>query len=108
MPLDGPPGRGCPCVGCSRRAADTDDHSHGVRAMAASAILLADDDHDTCASLSDILSDLGCRADVADDGPTALERSRRQACGLAPLDSKMPGMDGLGLYGHLKHVRADT
>jgi len=76
--------------------------------MPASALLLVDDDHDTCASLSDILSDLGCRVDVAYDGPTALERSRRHACGLAPLDSKMPGRDGLGLYGHLKRVRADT
>jgi CheY-like chemotaxis protein len=76
--------------------------------MAASAILLVDDDHDTCASLSDVISDLGYRVDVAHDGPAALELCRRQPYGLAVLDYKLPGMDGVELYGHLKRVRADT
>src|SRR5262249_801489 len=80
----------------------------GAGAMAASALLLVDDDHDTCASLSDILSDLVYRVDVAYDSPTALERSRRPPCGLALLDYQMPGTDGVELYGHLKQVRADT
>jgi CheY-like chemotaxis protein len=76
--------------------------------MAASAILLVDDDWDTCASLSDIISDLGYRVDVAYDGPAALELSRRHPYGLAVLDYKMPGMDGVELYTHLKQVRVDT
>jgi CheY-like chemotaxis protein len=76
--------------------------------MAASAILLVDDDEDSCASLSDIISDLGYRVDVAFDGPAALELSRRQPYGLALLDYKMPGMTGVELYGHLKEVQADT
>jgi two-component system, NtrC family, response regulator HydG len=76
--------------------------------MPASAILLVDDDHDTCASLSDIISDLGYRVDVAHDGPAALDLSRRQPYGLALLDYKMPGMDGVELYGHLKHVHPNT
>jgi CheY-like chemotaxis protein len=76
--------------------------------MAASAILLVDDDHDPCAILSDILSHLGYRVDGAYDGPTALERSRRHPYGLALLDYKMPGMDDLELYGHRKQVWADT
>src|SRR5215470_16233961 len=87
-------------VGCSRRAADHDDHWHGVQAMAASALLRVDDDHDPCAILSDILSDLGYRVDVTDDGPTALERSRRHPYDLALLDYKMPSMDDLELDGH--------
>jgi CheY-like chemotaxis protein len=74
----------------------------------AAAILVVDDDHDTCASLSDIISDLGYRVDVANDGPTALDLSRRQPYGLALLDYKMPGMTGVELYGRLKQVRADT
>ncbi len=82
--------------------------SHGVQAMAASAILLVDDDRDSCASLSDIISDLGYQVGVAYDGPSALELSRRQPYGLALLDYKMPGMNGVELYGHLKEVRADT
>jgi CheY-like chemotaxis protein len=76
--------------------------------MAASAILLVDDDPDTCASLSDIISDLGYRVDVADDGPAALELPRRHPYGLAFLDYKMQGTDGVELCGHLKRVHADT
>jgi CheY-like chemotaxis protein len=76
--------------------------------MAASAILVVDDEPDTCASLSDIISDLGYRVDTACDGPAALDLSRRRPYGLALLDYKMPGMDGVELYGHLKRVRADT
>jgi CheY-like chemotaxis protein len=76
--------------------------------MAASAILLVDDERDCCASLSDIISDLGYEVGVAYDGPSALELSRRRPYGLALLDYKMPGMTGVELYGHLKQVRADT
>src|SRR3954447_5695095 len=98
MSLDRPPGRGA-CVGCSRRAADLDDCRHGVRAMAASALLLVDDDHDTCPSLSDVISDLGYRVGVAYDAPAALELPRQPPYGLALLDYKMPpGMGGVELY----------
>ena len=76
--------------------------------MAVSAILVVDDDPDTCATLSDILADLGYRVAVAHDGPAALELSRRQPYGLALLDYLMPGMDGVELYGRLKQVRAGT
>jgi CheY-like chemotaxis protein len=76
--------------------------------MVASAILLVDDDQDTCASLSDLISDLGYRVDVAYDGPAALDLSKRHGYGLALLDFKLPGMDGVELYGHLKQVQADT
>jgi DNA-binding response OmpR family regulator len=61
--------------------------------MAASAILLVDDDQDTCASLSEVISDLGYRVDMAYDGPAALELSRRHPDGLDNLDSKLPGPD---------------
>lgn len=57
-----------------------------------------DDDPDTCASLSDILTDLGYRVDVAYDGPSALQLVERNRYGLAVLDYRMPGMDGLELY----------
>lgn len=76
--------------------------------MTASAILLVDDHPDTCASLSDIISDLGFRVDVAYDGPPALELSRLRLSGLALLDYKMQGMDGVERYGHLERVEADT
>jgi CheY-like chemotaxis protein len=66
--------------------------------MVASAIFVVDDDRESCAPLSDIISGLGYRVDVAYNGPAALERSRRQPSGLAFLDDNMPGMDPVGLY----------
>jgi CheY-like chemotaxis protein len=41
--------------------------------MAAAHILCVDDDPDTCASLSDVLADLGYRVRVAYNGETALQ-----------------------------------
>jgi CheY-like chemotaxis protein len=76
--------------------------------MAATSILVVDDDRDTCASLSDILSDFGYTEDTAHDGFTALELSERNPYCLALLDYKMPGMDGVELYGHLKQVQTET
>jgi CheY-like chemotaxis protein len=51
--------------------------------MAGLHILCVDDDPDTCASLSDILTDLGYRVDVAYDGPSALQLVKRNGYGLA-------------------------
>jgi CheY-like chemotaxis protein len=45
--------------------------------------------------------------DVAYDGPTALELSRRHPYRLALLDYKIQGMDSVELWGHLKRVYAD-
>lgn len=71
-------------------------------------ILVVDDDVDTCRNLADILTDLGYRVDTAHDGPTALERVRRNGYDVALLDYKMPGMDGLTLYREIKQLRAGT
>jgi len=76
--------------------------------MAAAPIQVVGDDRDTCASLSDVISDLGYQVDVAYDGPQALNLSRQRPYGLALLDYKLPGMGGVELYVHLKRVRADT
>ena len=70
--------------------------------MVATDILLVDDDEDTCASLSDIFSDLDYTVDVAHDGPGALELSGRHQYRLALLDYNLPGMDGLELCRRLK------
>jgi DNA-binding response OmpR family regulator len=71
-------------------------------------ILVVDDDVDTCRNLSDILTDLGYRVDVAHDGPSALELVRRNPYDVALLDYKMPGMDGVTLYRAVKKQRAGT
>lgn len=71
-------------------------------------ILVVDDEADTCANLSDILTDLGYEVDTALDGPTALELVARKHYDVALLDLKMPGMDGLELYRRIKAVQAST
>jgi CheY-like chemotaxis protein len=76
--------------------------------MATSSVLVVDDDRDTCASMSDIIADLGYLADVAHDGPAALELLKQQSYGLALLDYKMPGMSGVELYRHMKRDGAKT
>ncbi len=72
------------------------------------AILVVDDDVDTCRNLSDILADLGYHVDTAHDGPGALELVRRRAYDVALLDLKMPGMDGIELYREIRKLRAET
>ncbi len=71
-------------------------------------ILVVDDEPDTCANLSDILTDLGFHVDVAADGPSALKLVRQRPYDVALLDLKMPGMDGLELYRRIKEIRAGT
>jgi two-component system, NtrC family, response regulator HydG len=71
-------------------------------------ILVVDDDMDICRNLSDILTDLGYRVDVAQDGASALELVRQRHYDVALLDYRMPGMDGLTLYREIKKQRAGT
>lgn len=71
-------------------------------------VLIVDDDVDTCASVSDILGDLGYRTDTAHNGPEALGLVQRSHYDVALLDLKMPGMDGLTLYREIKKLRPGT
>jgi CheY-like chemotaxis protein len=71
-------------------------------------ILVVDDEVDTCANLSDILTDLGYQVDVAYDGLSALKLVEQTAYDVALLDLKMPGMDGVELYRRIKEIRAGT
>src|SRR6516225_1846663 len=73
-----------------------------------SSILVVDDEVDTCKNLSDILTDLGYRVDIAHDGLSALELVRKNPYEVALLDLKMPGMDGLTLYREIKKIRSGT
>ncbi|HEX7449719.1 MAG TPA: response regulator [Pirellulales bacterium] len=73
-----------------------------------SRILVVDDEVDTCANLSDILTDLGYQVDVAYDGTSAIELVKQNAYDVALLDLKMPGMDGLELYRRIKQLQSGT
>lgn len=72
------------------------------------AVLVVDDEVDTCQNLADILSDLDYAVDTASNGPAALELAQRKSYDVALLDLKMPGMDGLTLYRRLRKVRPST
>jgi len=72
------------------------------------ALLIVDDEQDTCANLCDIFSELGYHVDTATDGPAALALVERRAYEVALLDLKMPGMNGLELYRELRRRSAAT
>jgi DNA-binding NtrC family response regulator len=71
-------------------------------------LLVVDDDLDTCANLSDILTDFGYEVRTAAEAATALRMLEEQAFDIALLDLKMPGMDGLQFYRELKHRAPST
>ena len=71
-------------------------------------ILIVDDEQDTCANLSDILTDLGYQVDTANDGFAALELVKKNDYDIALLDLRMPGMDGVELYRRIREVSAGT
>ncbi|MDB5339296.1 MAG: Response regulator receiver protein [Planctomycetaceae bacterium] len=78
--------------------------SNGVE----NSILVVDDDLDSGQNLADILTDLGYRVGVASDPFIALEMAQKDKFGIALLDFKMPGMDGLTLAGKLKELCCST
>jgi CheY-like chemotaxis protein len=73
-----------------------------------SAVLVVDDDVDTCRNLADILIDLGYPADIAHDGPGALALIEKRSYRVAVLDYRMPGMNGLTLCREIRKRREGT
>ncbi|MFO0910683.1 MAG: response regulator [Isosphaeraceae bacterium] len=71
-------------------------------------ILVVDDEEDICRNLADILGDIGCEVDTANDGATALEMVRRKPYDVALLDVRMPGMNGIDLCQAIRSVRPGT
>lgn len=63
--------------------------------MAVSAILLVDDEQDSCISLSDVISHLDHEAAAAHDGSAARELSWRCVFGPGFLDDRLPGVQVL-------------
>jgi two-component system, NtrC family, response regulator HydG len=71
-------------------------------------LLVVDDDVDACRNLADILDDMGYKADIAHDGPSALKKIRELLYRVAVLDYRMPGMDGLTLCREIRNLSAGT
>lgn len=71
----------------------------------AGSILIVDDDSESLALLSSILTEEGYRVRAADSGQLALASIESEAPDLILLDMRMPGMDGLELLQRLKAHR---
>jgi DNA-binding NtrC family response regulator len=72
------------------------------------AILLVDDDLNTCAALQAGLAKDGHRIYEAHSGKEALEKVRSQDLDLAIIDLRMPGMDGMEFFQTLKALRPEV
>ena len=68
-------------------------------------VLIVDDDRISCEILSKILALRGYGVDTAGDGYTALELIQHRDYGLALIDYRMPGMDGVELYRRIRELR---
>lgn len=71
-------------------------------------VLVVDDELDACQNLADILSDFDYEVDTACCGEDALRLVRQKSYDVALLDLKMPGMDGVTLYRHVRRIRPST
>jgi len=67
-------------------------------------ILIVDDDADHRAFLTELLVPLGFRVSVASDGPSCLDRLKRERFDLLLLDISMPGMDGWNVARRLRDL----
>jgi len=70
-------------------------------------ILIVDDDADAGEMMSKLLSACGFQADVARDGFKALELAEDKQFGIAIIDYRMPGMNGVELFRRLREMRPD-
>ncbi len=68
-------------------------------------ILIVDDNPDACAMATKMLWSLGYQADVAYDGPTALELVNDQGYSLAIIDYQLPGMNGVEVFRAIRQRR---
>jgi CheY-like chemotaxis protein len=68
-------------------------------------ILLVDDDPDTCDTMAKLFKAYGYQADIALDGPAALQRIEHRRYGLAVVDYQMPGMNGVDLIRRIRRAR---
>jgi DNA-binding NtrC family response regulator len=84
------------------------EYTEPRRAVATShRILIVDDDRSSCEIIAKILSLRSYDVDVAYSGPAALDLIRERDYGLALIDYRMPGMDGVELYRKIRELRPD-
>jgi DNA-binding NtrC family response regulator len=82
------------------------EYDEARRPVAASRrILIVDDDRSSCEIVAKILSLRSYEVDVAYNGPAALKLIQERDYGLALIDYRMPGMDGVELYRKIRELR---
>jgi len=70
-------------------------------------VLIVDDDRDAGDMMSKLLAACGFEADVARDGYKALELVGDKQFGIAIIDYRMPGMNGVELFRRLREMRPE-
>jgi DNA-binding response OmpR family regulator len=91
----------------SRGATGAINHPTASRRDRAPSVVLADDDPDWAASLSELLREAGYRVEIASDGEQALDLIERSAPAVVVLDLHMPRLDGLSLLRELRRSAFD-
>lgn len=71
-------------------------------------ILIVDDERSIRNSLSEILSDEGYETDVAEDGPTAIDKAGKERFDVIFCDIKMPNMEGTEVLERLRRDGVDS
>jgi signal transduction histidine kinase len=71
-------------------------------------ILAVDDEQSVCDVLSNLFARKGCRTKAVSSAEEALSTLNGEKPGVALLDIRLPGMNGLELLGELKKVSPDT
>lgn len=76
------------------------------RAVAHRAVLVVDDDIEQASAIVGMLREIGIRAEVAHDGPSAVERAQRKDIDACVIDLVMPEMDGVATYEEIRRIDA--
>ena len=67
-------------------------------------ILVVDDDHNTCSTLSDVLEESGYRTGIAHGGEEAIELVKNKRYDIVFIDMKMPVLNGLETYYKIREI----
>lgn len=71
-------------------------------------ILIVDDEPGMRETLSDILADRGHEVETAEDGARAIELIKKKFYDLTFIDIKMPGINGVETFKHVKRISPET
>ena len=71
-------------------------------------VLVVDDDRTNRTLISKILTQHGYTTDVADGGEAALALAKDHSYGVAVLDYRMPGMNGVELFQEIHRTQPET